>query len=367
MKIGLISDIHRDRDKVFDQVVKKMLLQGVEIFNVCGDIDIDFCKPELFGYKKVFCALTDEDDKKAEFKTPPSENWIYTRPGLEEGRRIFKVCEGLRAYMGHKLSRNLIQKPIEEVVIIKMDEVNAKADKVDIITAGHTHHQIYCDRFINPGAIETPIGIGSGGEYAIYDSETREVVFSRVLLDQDQRKPFRVAVISDSLDVTKKTNGTFWVKLVQRLKDLHVEYLIIVGNIHIDDVGKIPGLEEIKEIHYHLRHDQINPAKLPENWRLIKPDKPIIDINGFRFYTDYDLGASILSKSEITLGTYAADVVKRHTATRFVLFGLTYISMYFEEEFLNFISPGNVVNDRNYVIIELPLQEITFGRIPKGH
>jgi hypothetical protein len=56
-------------------------------------------------------------------------------------------------------------------------------------------------------------------------------------------------------------------------------------------------------------------------------------------------------------------VQTQYPDAKFILYGFARNGFYEEGENLVFLNPGNVIKDRNYAIISLPSNEITFGHV----
>jgi predicted phosphodiesterase len=58
-------------------------------------------------------------------------------------------------------------------------------------------------------------------------------------------------------------------------------------------------------------------------------------------------------------------ILAKYPNIRYTLFGFTHNGFYEEGENLVLLNPGDIVKDRNYAVISLPRNEITFGRIAR--
>ena len=76
------------------------------------------------------------------------------------------------------------------------------------------------------------------------------------------------------------------------------------------------------------------------------------------------MGATLFDKSEIDMYRLSLEVQDKYPEARFILFGFTHNGFYEEGENMILLNPGDVVKDRNYAVISLPRNEITFGHIP---
>lgn len=356
MIIGVISDSHKDRMNALPHIVAELERRGAQAIIHCGDIEPQHLNPKLFGNLPVICALIEEQVGRREFETPP-KNWRFTTPGNKN-----RICDigGIRVYVGHKRAFEFLTGS-EAKLIETLNAIRRDHDCVRWLFSGHTHHQIYKQShiitFVNPGAIEDSF---DGYEYAVVDTETDKVVFSRIPKTKPVKKPLFVGVISDSFDVAE-IDTDFWKKLAEELKQNNVNHVIHCGNIALGDIGR-PELSDF-QVFYNLRPDQKNLSQ-PKNWHLILQDDPVVEINGYRFYVNLDLGASLLDQSEFGMHKLCLKLRRKHPEIGFVLCGFTNDAFLEEGEQVRIINPGDVVKDRNFAIVRLPVTEITFAHVP---
>jgi hypothetical protein len=71
----------------------------------------------------------------------------------------------------------------------------------------------------------------------------------------------------------------------------------------------------------------------------------------------------MLDKSESDMYRLSLKVQSQYPETRYILYGFARNGFYEEAEKLVLLNPGNIVKDRNFAVIALPLNEITFGQI----
>jgi predicted phosphodiesterase len=249
-----------------------------------------------------------------------------------------------------------------ETELIKMLEgIRKEYDCVQWLFSGHTHHQIYRQdpliNFVNPGAIEDSF---DGYEFVVIDTETKETTFSRIPVTEPVQRPFSLGIISDSLNISD-LDAHFWMNLAARFKERGIEHIIHCGNISINDIGR-QELEDF-HVHYFLREDQTNLPVVPNNWELVPWQKPIVDINGYRFCIQQDLGVSIIDKNEIDMHKISLETRQTYPETSFILFGSNNYAFLEEGEQVRIITPGDIVRGRHYTIITLPTTEITFSSI----
>ncbi|MFC1612710.1 metallophosphoesterase family protein [Patescibacteria group bacterium] len=371
MKLGILSDTHGDKQKATRHIIEIFKRYGVEIIIHCGDISKNHVNKKLFGNLPVFCALTDEQtqlcqsEKKTKdrnnipFCSPPN-NWTFTHPN-ERIVDLRKLKEKTRVYVGHKRSFELLRGS-EAKLKETLDEIRKEYDNVRYMFSGHTHHQICLKyrliTFINPGAIENPMGIAGGCGYAIIDTEKEEIIYSRIPMCQSIAPELKVAIISDSADISKK-DPTFWEKLRNLFLERNVTDIIHCGNINLDDIG-ISELDKF-QVHYSLIQRQIQTQTF-KNWHKIE-DK-ITPIKGYGFFVHWDLGSDLISKSEFDMNCLARQIQREHSQVKFILSGFTHDAFYEEDINVIFLNPGDIIQGRNYAIIEMPKYEITLGRIP---
>ncbi|MEI6627782.1 MAG: hypothetical protein WCL61_04260, partial [bacterium] len=255
-----------------------------------------------------------------------------------------------------------------------LTELRQKFDGLRLVFGGHLHFQTFKKgqlvSFINPGAIEDALGWGY--EFAIYDTETRELVFSRLLPTPDDRQTFSVGVISDSLDITHRDGG-YWSRLVKEMEQRDATHIIHCGNLSLTDIGR-PELSNIK-VHYAIRADQVfdhnkmvKEHKIPTNWKVISETNletgSVVVINGYHFYVELDLGLKILTMSELSMDNMSMEIRRKHPETEFVLCGFTREALFVEGQQAMIINPGDTNISRNFAVICLPRREITFGCVP---
>ncbi|MEI6288727.1 MAG: metallophosphoesterase family protein [bacterium] len=357
MKIwGLLSDTHKDKMKALPYIIKQFKERGVtQIFHM-GDIEPEHIKPELFGGIPVICAVVDTQVGKEDYKEPP-EGWQFTFPG----KRIVD-CDP-KVYAGHKRPFEFLLKA-EDDFNATLQELRHDADGLRWLFGGHTHFQTYKQgklvNFVNPGAVEDSLNWGY--EYAIVYPDLDQVVFSRILPVTPQEETFTIAVISDSLNVSR-LDPMFWARLRDEFNQRAVRAIIHCGNISLNDVGR-PELSEF-EVFFNLRIDQLAGFKsAPDNWHKINNQSPIIDYRGYHFYVQLDLGLDFLKQSEYAMDKFSMEIRRKYPETSFVLCGFTNEALYVEGQQVRIINPGCVLPDHNFATICVPRFEITFGHVP---
>jgi len=358
MKIGVISDTHKDKANALPHVIKALIEEHhVEWLIHCGDIDPKHLKPELFGNLPVICALNEEQLTKPPFDRIEIPGWIFTSPG----DRVRDLPDGTRIYVGHKRWHEFLAGS-ERHLTETIHSLRLQYDGLRWMFSGHTHRQGLFQtplvNFINPGAVEN--SIEGSYEFAAIDTGTDEIIFSRILRTNPTQAPFSVGVISDSLNVSR-IDPLFWKKLAKEFRDRNVGHVIHCGNISHEDIGR----EELTDftIYYFLEQKQTK-ASAPLNWRQINREEPIANINGYQFCVQPDLAASLLDESEQDMHKQCLVIKQTFPEISFLLYGGANDCFLEEGHQIRILNPGDCLNSRNFAVICLPLEEITFGHVP---
>ncbi len=369
MIIGFLSDTHKDKKNAIPAIIKEFKRRNVEIIIHCGDIDPSHVSKDLFGGIPVICALVDQQKEELVFNESRPDGWTFTRPG----KRIVDLPDGMKIYVGHKKHVDFLRMT-EEDFGASLADLRQANDGLRMVGGGHLHFQTYKQgqlvSFINPGAVEDALGWGY--EYAVVDTAINQVVFSRILPTKDDRVPFSVGVISDSLDITHR-DGTFWARLAKEFQERGVSQVIHCGNLALTDIGR-PEMKDFT-VHYAIRSDQQfdhtalqKEASVHANWKVLAEDNleegAVVNINGFKFYIQLDLGLKFKTVSERGMDSIAMQIRRKHPETEFVLCGFTREALFVEGQQVITINPGDVNADRNFVVIYLPTREVTFGHVP---
>lgn len=364
-----ISDTHNCPEWIIQQIVEIAKKWGVQIVWHEGDIIGAHVNNELFGGIPVICALVQNQANDPIFGEKKPAGWTFTK----SGQRVLPLPDGTVVYVGHQRPLDYLRATEEKFNAILMD-LRQTFDGLRYVFGGHTHFQAYKQgqlvSLINPGAVKDAIGWGY--EYALVDTDTGEVIFSRILPTPDVRKPFTIGVISDPLDVAKR-DLKFWRLQALEFKQRDVSEIIIVGNLDLADIGQ-PELSDFT-IHYAIRGDQRGQhsakhrdGKIPDNWKVISLDEldkgAVVDINGYRFYVQLDLGLEYMQLSEVGMDSKAMEIRRKYPETEFVLCGFTRDALLLEGQQAVTINPGDVNTDRSFVTIRLPDRQITFGHVP---
>jgi predicted phosphodiesterase len=356
MILGILGDTHEDPGNAIPHIIAEFHKRGVEKIIHCGDMEPMHLNRELFGNLPVYCAVVDDQAEMREFKEASIDGWQFTWPN----DRIIALNEHLRAYLGHKGSSGFLRNT-EEAMRLDIQGIREKHDFVRYFFAGHTHHQIFMRDsiidFINPGAVTESF---DGYEFVVLDTATREIVFCRIPQTNPVKETFSVGVITDSLNVSD-LDVNFWDNLAKEFRKRGVKSIIHIGNIAICDVGH-KALKDF-EVYYNLRSDQQLKAEveIPPNWH---NESPVVEINGYRFYVQLDLGADLLEQSEYGMHKLSLKLRKANPEISFILCGLTSYSFLEEGQEMKIINPGDTVRGRNFAVICLPRTEITFGHVP---
>ena len=355
MILGVLSDTHNiDRETIL-RIVDDFKNRRVECIIHCGDIEPEHLDADLFGGLPVICALIEEQMGKLEFENAPT-GWTFTKPC----GRIVQIDKYQKIYVGHKRSFDFLNGS-EDKLIQTLQEIRKSHSGVRWFFSGHTHHQIFLEgyliNFVNPGAVKDSF---DGIEYALVNTDNREIVFCRIPKTKSIRPTFSVGVMSDSFDITSMDPG-YWSQLNIYLKERDVSCLIHCGNIFPDDIGR-PELKDF-QVYYNLRSDQKTNRNF-ENWHLIQAENPVVIIDGYKFYVQLDLGADLLIKSELDMHKLCVGLRRKYPEIKFVLCGFTNNSYLEEGETVSVINPGDTLKDRGVAIICLPRKEITFGHVP---
>lgn len=368
MKLGIVSDTHNDRMNALPYIMQEFDKAKVEIVIHCGDISPAHVKAELFNNLPVICALNEKNPKAEEFNNPP-KHWHFTYPcdpPEDPKNRIVDLADlGLgmgKFYVGHKRSFDFLIKSkryLEET----LQKIRKDQDGVRWLFSGHVHHQTYAQgrliSYVNPGAVEDSF---DGYEYAIIDTASDQIIFSRILAKKPIRESLNIGIISDSADISD-FDPEFWQQLANVLKQHQVTHLIVIGNIDLKDIGK-EALEDFQVYVNLLPSQRLEAPGGSANWHILTQDEPIVQINGYKFLIDYGFGRTMLGKSEEDLLDIELEKRIEHPRLNYILFGLTNEGFYEEGEQLRYINPGDINRDRNFVVISLPKNEITFGHVP---
>lgn len=377
MILGILSDPHEDKHNAIPHVIAEFKKRGVEVVICPGDLtEAKHYDVDLFGGFSVYYALTENqcemDAKgncirpKRQFM-PPGRNWQYTMPG----HRIIEI-NGELYYLGHKIPFEYYLLMSEEKFGEHLQEIRLQNDGLRYIFGGHTHVQTLCEErtvsMINSGAV---MGSGNWGyEFAVLDTDTNQIIFGRVMPAPPLDDPFTVGVITDSLNVSR-LDVKFWPRLRQEFMARGVSHVIHLGNIALEDIGT-PEFADFT-VHYNLLPTQVVDLdcadlhwqkKIPDNWNLINPEAPVVDILGKRFYVKLDLALEFRNMSESGLDHMTMKLRKEFPGTNYVLCGMTNGALYYEGQQVRVVNPGNSCYGHRAVTICSPRDELTFFGVP---
>jgi predicted phosphodiesterase len=358
MILGWISDTHENPNQAIERIVRIFQGHGVEGIIHLGDIEPEHVDQGLFGNLPVYCALTDEQIKDHGAGFFKADGWVFTLPG----DRIIKIGDD-HYYVGHKRSWDFLvgsQSRFWEWIY----GIRKEFHNVWKFGSGHTHRQVFLRSgevdFINPGAARGSDGVAKGFEYAILNTDTGDIIFSRIQNPKPVAEPLKVAVISDTLDVTVM-NPPFWSKLAERFRRDGVTHVIHCGNIYTEDIGR-PELSGI-EVHYNLRPGQEDRERKPDNWILVPGHSPMVKIKGYKFCVQLSMGPELFNKSEFQMHEMSKQIRLQFPEIQFLLSGSTPNAFYEEGENIVLLNPGDASRYSNFAIIGLPDYDISFGLI----
>ncbi len=373
MIIGVMSDTHGDSKNAIPHIIAEFKRRGVERVIHCGDIHPEHISRELFGNLPVICAIVKDQVEHPRFNDECPEGWRFTRTE----KRVERLYPGGEVvYVGHKRHMDFLL-GTEEKFAETLTNLRMEFDGLRMVFGGHLHFQTYMHgnlvNFINPGAVETEDSIGWGYEFAIVNTENREVVFSRILPSPDDRPVWSLGIISDSLDISHR-DQTFWKRLADEFRQRGVSQIIHCGNIAITDIGR-PELGEGFTVHYAIRanqkkeYDQLKKeGKIPGNWKVIAEDNldkgGEVVINGYHIFVQLDLGFDFMTISEHHMDSRSMKIRRENPETEIVLCGFTREALLVEGQQVITINPGNTNADRSFAVFCLPRREITFGHVP---
>ncbi len=352
MILGVLSDTHDIGNHVVESIVDEFKRREVNIVIHCGDIEPVHYNAELFGHLPVVCALIEEQRYDRNFTFAPA-GWHITKPN----DRIVNLGP-FKAYVGHKRSWDFLfgsEANFEKII----HQISMNHDGVRWMFAGHTHHQIYKQgtpsSFINPGAVQDGF---DGHGFAIVNTDLKEVVFSRIPLVTSHNKPFTVGVISDTGNISQLDNR-YWKKLLDEFVHRDVSVIIHGGNLWPGDIGR----EELSRfsVYYYPLASQDIPDNMPDNWNVISPEDPVVEIGNHRFFVQYDLGVDFFEQSEFQMSQSVRKLSKKYNHIDYVICGLIHDALFAEGQEVKIINPGDARNQRRFVTICLPRNELTFG------
>ncbi len=388
MKLGVMSDTHNCSKDSIREIVGEFKQRGVQEIVHCGDILHSHTDTELFGDFPVTCVLTKDQAFSRHFAFPPAK-WRFVRPSYPENppqivgklddseasqviREQAEFCERQRifarlvplgdlfAYCGHERSFDALNRP--EKVHEFFRELNQVKDGVYLAMTGHTHHQfLYRNNnvfWVNPGAVE--MSWNSTVEFAVIDTDKRQVVFGRLSKAEAKMTPVTVGLLADT-GVVSELDVNFWERASVSFQERGVTKVICCGDFRPQDIGR-PELKEM-EVHYYLLPGMEASQQAP-NWHLISHEHPIVEICGHNFYVQHGIGSEQANFSEIQRDEAFRDLFARYKRLEFIVAGLTSDTIYMEGQNYSFLDPGDARDHKCVGTICLPRRELDFYTIP---
>lgn len=383
MFLGVLGDTHRISAEIIAQATLDMVNRGVDLFIHTGDIEINHCLPELFHHKPVVCALTRQQQFDHRFTFPPA-HWAFTKPGnnlvtmptnedrenaklrdsiasrLGIANRIVNV-DGTAFYVGHERSYDVMLNAERFNEFIGL--INLVYDGVRFVLTGHTHHQFLVQRngvsWINPGSID--IGVSRDYEYAMVDTETGEIIFTRLPYAVSNFNPVTVGIISDVGNVSDR-NEKFWEKLRQEFKRRDVSVVIIDGELLSRDIGR-PEFFDF-QVYYSPSLCQ-NNDHCP-NWHPILAEDPIIEICGNNFLVKHSIGIDLDGRTEKEMIDLVRAESKKYRHIDIVVCGGIHNALFEEHDEVMIINSGDARNHEKFATVCFrPHTEVTFSEVSK--
>lgn len=386
MRWGIFGDTHNCDDQCIRDVIGEFRQRKVDVIAHTGDIEIQHVNRELFGGYDVLCALTQTQALDEKFCMAP-QGWRFIEPayreeipeinealfdpiGLGEFRKLSQFCKrarifprlvnykGMVLYVGHKFGSNTMNK--YSMVISNLYEADFIHDGICMIFAGHTHQQFLKREagiiIANPGAIVDSWNHTRG--FAIYDTETKEAVFSRLNSSESRLHPTTVGILSDTYNVDELDTG-FWARCRYSFDKRNVTSVICCGNFLPQDIGRqeLNGLE----VYYYLQSDYSQPKLAPPNWHQILPENPVINLAGHTVYVQHGIKPEQLGMSVLERDEALKEIRSRYTHLDYIVAGLGPETVYQEFANYSFFNPGDARDGKYYGAILLPVRELTSG------
>jgi hypothetical protein len=155
----------------------------------------------------------------------------------------------------------------------------------------------------------------------------------------------------------------FWANLAHEFRIRDVRTIIHCGNIELSDIGR-PELSDFS-VYVNLRKDQLfREGRTLHNWHIVDQEHKVVEINGYRFFIQLDLGTSFLEQTEVQMHSLCLAIKKEYPALDYVLCGSECNALYVEDPHTSIINPGDAYRGRSFCVVCLPRQEITFGYVP---
>lgn len=393
MIIGVLGDTHDCQEEDIVAIVSEEFLpRKVDVIIHTGDIEKKHINPDLFAHLPVVCVLTKKQTPDFDFSFPPP-NWIFVRASyapdppefvgnftdplankkikqlIETWERYKIHCrlvpithnqESIMAYCGHERSFDVFNNP--QKVADFFNEVNQVYDGVRLATTGHTHHQFVYRHdgliWVNPGSVV--YSWNHTKEFAVVYTDNWEVVLGRLSKSEAKISPVTVGIVSDTGNIDD-LDVNFWLRLSQEFNKRGVSKVICCGDFRPQDIGR-PEFENFDVYYYLLAFYQDNNFK-PNNWHLLSPTNPLVEIGGHRFYVQHEIGLEYADFSEIESNCAFKTIVNKYKHLDFIVAGLVPGTIFQETQKYAFINPGDARSHRCFATICLPRLEYTVSTI----
>ncbi len=382
MLLGVMGDTHDVETEIVRKVVNDLKKRGAEIIIHTGDIEPQHLDSDLFCGLPVVCVLTEMQQFDHDFTFPPS-GWTYTRPGdsvINRGDRAQEILEDrivsklaianrivnlgpVVIYAGHKRSIDTLMNSAKFIEFIAL--LNEVYDGVRFVFTGHTHHQFLIQTkncfWINPGAVVPSF---FDHEYALVDTITNEVVFTRLSPTISNAVPQTIGIISDTGNITER-DSQFWKQLAVEFYARDVSIVIIDGGLKSIDIGR-PELSDFK-VFYNLLSSEIDNPSKPDNWNLIPSYNPVLEICGHQFLIQHKLGTDLVGKTEVDMVKCIYAETKKYQHIDIVVCGGIHDALFDEQQEVMIINPGDARNHRKFVTVCFPRCEVTYSSVKLGN
>ncbi|MFA6594321.1 MAG: hypothetical protein WCT16_03635 [Candidatus Buchananbacteria bacterium] len=394
MIIGCFGDTHDEDQALIKEIVENEFRpRGVEVIVHIGDIIAKHVNAELFGHFPTICVLTKQQAFDFRFSVSP-QDWRFVRPAFPQDqprfmgkcndpeagaylRELEEFCmeqrifarlvpiispggERLVAYCGHERSFDVFKNP--QKVSDFFAAINQVYDGVSLAMTGHMHHQFVFRHgpitWVNPGAVAE--AMNKTHEFSVIDTRTKEVVLGRLSTAEAKAAPVTVGIVSDTGNVDE-LDSTFWKRLRHEFLKRGVTHVICCGNFRSDDIGR-PELAGM-QVYYYLLPEYTDPAFKPDNWQLITPDYPIVEICGHRFYVQHGIGPEHADFSEIQRHQAFIGLFGKYKRIDYIVAGLVSGTILQETDAYSFINPGDARDHKYFATVCLPRREYTLSAV----
>jgi hypothetical protein len=269
-------------------------------------------------------------------------------------------------YVGHNRSMDVLND--RDSFIDFLTELDTIRGGIEWIISGHTHHQFSIQRgvkfWINPGSVEADYP-AYAHEFAVVDTESKEIVFSRIPKNPIDIPQQTLGIISDTGTITA-TNPKFWEDLRNAL-DARGATSLIINGLLARDIGR-PELEFIDVCYDLVPGEEVPISDQYKNWRYVDGGAPVAEVLGHRFLIQHSLGPDLAGKTEIEMMAVVKELAFQHHQIDYVISGGFGDSIFEKSDNqgrgLSLINPGDVRDHRKLVTICFPQEEITFTTVP---